>query len=103
MNREQLKRAIEQLKNELMAGLSIGQPRATERGKSRNGMPAMLDRFEETKAADGYIISNKTEYMVYTNERWISPRWRWENPNLYWWQNKIEIVVDNWKSRVGGK
>lgn len=53
---------------------------------------------------DGYEISVNVDYMVYTEERWISPRWNGrENPNLYWLRRTVETLVRQWASQYGGK
>ena len=43
-------------------------------------------------------------YAVYTNEKWMSPRWRGrKNPNEHWIDNAVEDVVDMICDLTGGK
>jgi hypothetical protein len=45
----------------------------------------------------------KDYYMPYTNEPWISPRWRGrENPNLYWFENAHEQLALYMARHLGG-
>ena len=42
-----------------------------------------------------YCGNEKAYYMPYTNERWISPRWKGKaNPNEHWWDEAIYDVCD---------
>lgn len=44
------------------------------------------------------------EYMPYTEERWIHPRWNGrENPNLYWLKNAVKKFANQIVSRYGGE
>lgn len=41
-------------------------------------------------------------YMVYTNEKWISPKWNGrKNPNEQWWNNVIEEFVSELQAELG--
>lgn len=43
-------------------------------------------------------------YMPYTNEPWISPKWRGKkNPNEGWWQNAVETVTNFIAKRLKGE
>lgn len=51
------------------------------------------------KSPDGvlvYVDENIAPYMPFTNERWISPRWKGaKNPNEKWWEKMGEkFIVD---------
>jgi hypothetical protein len=49
---------------------------------------------------DGEIDENGNKsgiapYMVFTNEPWLSPRWKGaKNPNERWWDNLAEEIAD---------
>lgn len=41
-----------------------------------------------------YVDENVAPYMPYTNEPWISPKWRGrKNPNLYWFDAAVEACM----------
>lgn len=43
-------------------------------------------------------------YAVYTNELWVSPRWKGrQNPNLHWIDNAVEELVQNICAKTGGR
>lgn len=42
-------------------------------------------------------------YMVFTNEKWISPKWKGKpNPNEQWWNKAIEITLEKLAYKYGG-
>lgn len=42
-------------------------------------------------------------YMVYTNEKWISPKWNGkQNPNEKWWNKAIELALEKLAYKYGG-
>lgn len=42
-------------------------------------------------------------YTPFTNEAWVSPKWRGrQNPNEGWWNNAVEIVLHNLEMRTNG-
>jgi len=48
--------------------------------------------------ADGKFVIEvggpQAEYMVYTNEQWVSPKWNGKkNPNEHWWENIVKKVM----------
>lgn len=50
-----------------------------------------------------YAGSEQAYYMPFTNERWISPRWKGkQNPNYHWWDEAI-YDVGNLASNKGVK
>lgn len=50
-----------------------------------------------------YVGNEQAYYMPYTNERWISPRWKGKkNPNEDWWDNAI-YDIGNLASQKGVK
>ena len=43
-------------------------------------------------------------YMPFTNEVWISPKWKGKtNPNQNWWNKLIEMVIRFIAKRMGGE
>lgn len=53
---------------------------------------------------DGFIVYTEMDYMQYTNEQWDYNR-HWgkqlQNPHLYWFDEKVEIIAD-YLARLGG-
>ena len=51
-----------------------------------------------------YVNENIAPYMPYTNERWISPRWKGaQNPNEKWWEKMTEKFIEDLATELGGK
>lgn len=51
-----------------------------------------------------YVDQNIAPYMPFTNERWISPRWKGaENPNEHWWENMCNDFVNDLARELNGK
>lgn len=41
-----------------------------------------------------WVDEDKAPYMVYTNEVWISPKWKGkQNPNQGWWEEAYEFLA----------
>lgn len=52
---------------------------------------------------DGFSIIIDISYVVYTEERWISPRWRGrENPNLGWIRECVRRLANKFANKVKG-
>lgn len=50
------------------------------------------------------VISCKTDYIVYTNEPWISPKWKGhKNPNEGWVKKAVFTVARSYANSLGGK
>ena len=50
-----------------------------------------------------YVNDNIAPYVPYTNERWISPKWKGaKNPNEHWWENMTKKFIDDLASELGG-
>lgn len=55
-------------------------------------------------AAVIYVNLDKAPYMPYTNEPWVSPKWRGkQNPNQYWFDNAVDHIIEEIAGRYGGK
>lgn len=68
----------------------------------RSGALKSSIRLEET--SEGFNIIIDISYMVYTEERWIHPRWRGrENPNLKWFKNTVEALALEFATQYGGR
>ena len=56
--------------------------------------------------ADGahiYVDESIAPYMPYTNEPWVSSRWKGaKNPNLYWFDFAVRDIVQRIASLAGG-
>lgn len=64
---------------------------------------ALKGQIRVVKTETGFDIISDIEYMPYTTEKWVSPRWRGrENPNLRWWDEAYEIAL-RFLSSVYGK
>lgn len=51
-----------------------------------------------------YVDEAIAPYMPYTNEPWISPRWKGKkNPNEEWWNYDCEITIKKIADRLGGE
>ena len=59
--------------------------------------------FKYDALGDGFEITTDIYYMPFTNEPWVSPRWRGrENPNLYWFNNAAEYLGQYLARHLGG-
>lgn len=51
-----------------------------------------------------YVDQNIAPYMPYTNEKWISPKWKGaKNPNENWWENMCKDFVKDLAKELKGK
>lgn len=51
-----------------------------------------------------YVDEVIAPYMPFTNEPWISPRWRGkQNPNEGWWQAACELITGIMQELLGGE
>ena len=51
-----------------------------------------------------YVDEAIAPYMPYTNEKWISPRWKGaKNPNEKWWENMSKDFVKDLAKELQGK
>lgn len=61
-----------------------------------------LDDFTFRMVVSGSIV----EYVVYTNEQWISETWgaaRFKNPNYHWIDNAVKDIVQHIALTLGGE
>lgn len=50
-----------------------------------------------------FVDSEIAPYVVYTNEPWISPKWKGkENPNEKWFERAVEMVAQELAAMLGG-
>lgn len=58
------------------------------------------------KIPDGvYIYVNEAiaPYMPFTNEPWVSPKWKGaKNPNEHWWEHMVESFADDLAEKLNG-
>lgn len=65
---------------------------------------ALRDSFKYDNTPDGFEITTSINYMPYTNEPWVSPRWNGrQNPNLYWFQENAEFIAKAMARHLGGR
>ncbi len=51
-----------------------------------------------------YVDEKIAPYMPYTNEKWISPRWKGAvNPNYQWWEKMSRDFVYDLATQLKGK
>lgn len=51
-----------------------------------------------------YVNEDIAPYVTYTNEPWISPKWKGKtNPNQGWWVKFVEEFTARFTNRLGGK
>ena len=56
------------------------------------------------KTATGYELTIAAPHTVFTNEKWISPRWRGrQNPNEAWIQDAHRLIAEFLARELGGK
>jgi hypothetical protein len=51
-----------------------------------------------------YVDQDIAPYMVFTNEHWISPKWRGkQNPNEDWWNYGVMLIASELAGKYQGK
>ena len=51
-----------------------------------------------------YVDESIAPYMPYTNEPWLSPKWKGKrNPNEKWFQETVEIIAEVMAMELKGK
>lgn len=60
--------------------------------------------FKLTSAGNAIEIATNIEYMPYTNEPWLSPKWKGRNnPNEGWFEESTEFMAQMIARHLGGK
>lgn len=60
--------------------------------------------FKITNLGKRVEIATSIDYMPYTTEPWISPRWKGrENPNLGWFRESTEFMAKMIARHLGGR
>jgi len=60
--------------------------------------------FRDIQTNNGLEITTDIYYMPFTNEVWISPRWRGrDNPNYQWFERQSEYLVKYMATHLGGR
>ena len=50
-----------------------------------------------------HLVKGRAPYTPFTNEVWISPRWKGKkNPNENWWNDAIEDIIIYIAKNLGG-
>jgi len=63
----------------------------------------MASQWKYRFVENGIEFYNETDYLVYTNEKWISPRWRGrKNPNEKWMEETTKLVAEFIARELGG-
>lgn len=64
----------------------------------------LKNSFKITNTGKQIEISTDIYYMPYTNEKWISPRWKGAiNPNEKWFEESLEFMAQMIARHTGGK
>ena len=51
-----------------------------------------------------YVDEQVAPYMPYTNEKWVSPKWKGaKNPNENWWENMAHSFINDLAKELKGK
>lgn len=65
---------------------------------------ALKNSFQYEPSIKGFEVTTDLFYMPFTNEPWVSPRWRGrENPNLYWFNKSTEYFAQYMARHLGGQ
>lgn len=60
--------------------------------------------YPDSDTAIIYVDENIAPYVPYTNEEWISPKWKGKkNPNQGWFERAVEVVAKSLAKESGGK
>lgn len=78
------------------------QPAPRESGNLEDN--AILLNMPSVQKGVIFVDQNIAPYMPYTNEIWLSPRWRGaKNPNEEWWNYDCEITIKKIADMLGGE
>lgn len=109
MTEERLK-AIEDLKLDQVSGVLMNklevlknQALAIVRATSPYRTGNLSRSFKIRVTDDGFEIYTDVDYMVYTEEKWMHPRWRGrKNPNEAWLKETTEFIAQYIAQQLGG-
>jgi len=91
---DNFKREFDRFRLEALAYIQARAPRRTGNLKANI-------RYQKTPK--GFEIIIDIDYMKYTEEAWISPRWNGrENPNLYWLRESVKRLAEKFANKLGG-
>lgn len=84
-------------------------PNPETRGKTSTGKMAFnalqvrVRTYQRKPAVEIFMDENIAPYVVYTNEPWISPKWRGKkNPNEGWWDKFLEELLKRVAKKING-
>jgi len=64
----------------------------------------LKNSFQYVATSNGFELLTSMYYMPYTNEVWISPRWRGrDNPNYQWFERGHEYLAQYMARHLGGR
>lgn len=64
----------------------------------------LKNSFQINKVGKSIEIGTNIYYMPYTNESWLSPKWKGrDNPNEGWFEESTEFMVQMIARHLGGK
>lgn len=73
------------------AGVKLKHPNAPTTGNLKFNATKVVHEAEQSRI---YVDENIAPYMPYTNEPWISPKWKGaKNPNENWFATFTEILA----------
>ena len=76
-----------------------------QRGSTGNmAYNASRIKYPDSNTAVIYVDEHIAPYVPYTNEVWISPKWKGKkNPNQGWFERARDIVIESLARRCGGE
>lgn len=82
-------------------GVKLKHPERITTGNLKfNAMKVM----HEADTSRVFVDENIAPYMPYTNEPWISPKWKGaKNPNENWFEKFVKIFAKQLADELGGK
>lgn len=89
-----IRQSLERYKTASYIYLKLASPIRT--GELRNSIKVVSHPL-------GWEFRITAPHTVYTEERWKHPRWRWQNPNLYWIRKAVKQSLTRYASQYGGR
>ena len=63
----------------------------------------LKDSIRDIALPNGFEIDITASHTVYTEEKWMHPRWRGrKNPNEAWIENGVRLLAENMARELGG-